>query len=429
MTLKLSHLKTCMKKFLLLIILNLSLLLSPPPVKDDCSCGKFARYIHLTSFAGFTLNPDTYGYIFPAIDPGLLLKKQSQRQSRPLFILSGTAVGYSLFYITKPIHKWLYPVYKKFYTGTYPLEKMFITANFYIAFLLINITILWLSLFLFEKICTTIFTNEKLPVYAMYTLMVFIASNPVTKVFFWTVHQQMFTFFTPLFCIYILLTLIKKESLLKYKSVLLLSLASGILLLVYGSFILLLPVLIFGFCNNYLLFNKYNLLYLLLKNLLLIMLFALPSVAWILILKKSGVTYYNFEITEYRQLIWIKDSLTTGTFWKNFLENTLHYIATLKYIFSFLAAFFIVLFATRIKLFKYDMAVKGTLFIFLSFFLFYWILGFYQERLSYTLIPIILCLFIIFCKEELYKKKMVYILCSFAVCWHLYVLLSYGPFC
>jgi hypothetical protein len=306
---------------------------------------------------------------------------------------------------------------------------MFITANFYIAFILINITILWLSLFLFEKICTTIFSTEKLPVYSMYALMVFIVSNPVTKVFFWAVHQQMFAFFTPLFCVYILLNLIKKGALLNYGRLILLSFTSGILLLVYGSFILLLPVLVFGFCNNYLRFNKNKLPGLLSKSLLLIMLFAIPTVAWILFLKTNGVNYYNFEITEYRQLIWIKDSLTTGTFWKSSLENTLRYIATLKYIFSFLAAFFIVLFAPRIKLFKYDMAVKGTLFIFLSFFLFYLILGFYQERLSYTLIPIILCLFIIFCKEDLYKKKMVYILCSFAVCWHLYVLLSYGPFC
>jgi hypothetical protein len=106
-----------MKKFLLLVFINASLLFSPAPQPSDV-CG---RYIRLGHFGGFTLNPDTYGFLFPAMHPILLLKNESHRQSRPLFILAGTTIGYTLYFLSMPFHPYLRPLFKRFWTGAYRL--------------------------------------------------------------------------------------------------------------------------------------------------------------------------------------------------------------------------------------------------------------------------------------------------------------------
>lgn len=424
-----------MKKFLLLIILNLSLLFSPPPRQGSIECMPYMRYIHITRFAGFPLNPDTYGYIFPSVNPGLLLKKNSQRQSRPLFIIAGSIFGYALYYITWPAHRLLYGIFKAHWTGAYPESLMYDLGTFYISYVFINMLILWFSLYLFEKIFIRITGQKKNVGYSMYFMMVFIVSNPVTKAFFWTVHQQMFAFFTPLLCIYIMLRLNDKQDLISYPFLMRLAFGSGILLLVYGNFLLLLPVLLFCFSSNYFRFagslNRGGLIF---KNLLLILLFVIPTLLWMLILKLNGVSYYSLEIAYYRQLIWIKDSLSVSAsaFFQALQKNTMAYFSTMRYfICSLAAAGAIVAIMSRFKLPEQNNTkiIKGIAFVLLCFFCFYWMLGFYEERLTYTLIPVLLCLVIAFCRDSFHQKKMTYILCGLALTWHIYVLLSYGPFC
>src|SRR5450631_2953395 len=199
-----------MKKLLFILVLNISLLFSPPPIAGTTDPN--GRYISLNRFAGFFLNPDTYGFIFPAIHPKLLFEDHALRQSRPLFILAGSAVGYSITFLSWPIHRQLQNLYRKFYRGIYPKENILLIGNFYLGFILLNILVLWMALYFFEKIFYILINCPKTEVLAMYLLMVFVISNPVTKAFFWTVHQQMFAFLTPLLCFYILLRFRQSES-------------------------------------------------------------------------------------------------------------------------------------------------------------------------------------------------------------------------
>src|SRR5450631_1184016 len=192
-----------MKKLLFILVLNISLLFSPPPIAGTTDPN--GRYISLNRFAGFFLNPDTYGFIFPAIHPKLLFEDHALRQSRPLFILAGSVMGYSVTFLSWPVHQQLQNFYGKFYRGIYGKENILLIGNFYLGFILLNILILWLALFLFEKIFYILVKRPETENVSMYLLMVFIVSNPVTKAFFWTVHQQMFAFLTPLLCFYILL--------------------------------------------------------------------------------------------------------------------------------------------------------------------------------------------------------------------------------
>ncbi|MBC8085292.1 MAG: hypothetical protein H7Z21_19005, partial [Hymenobacter sp.] len=77
----------------LILAAALSFLFSPPPQTPDEFWG---LYIPLGERAGFILNKDSYGYIQAAEEPGRLLRQSEERQSRPLYVLLGTAVGYPL---------------------------------------------------------------------------------------------------------------------------------------------------------------------------------------------------------------------------------------------------------------------------------------------------------------------------------------------
>jgi hypothetical protein len=96
--------------------------------------------------------------------------------------------------------------------------------------------------------------------------------------------------------------------------------------------------------------------------------------------------------------------------------------------FLMLAGTIIILITGRVKpTFKGDLFFSW-LFVFLCFLTFYWVLGFYEERLTNTLIPIIVCFWILIIGTKITEKKFTLILSSLALTWHLYVLLSYGPF-
>ena len=138
-----------MKKLILILLLNISLLFSPSPVPGTTIA--YGRYVSLNRHAGFFINPDAYGFILPAISPKQLFEYQSQRQNRPLFVIAGSAIGYTINFLTYPIHRPLLELYGKFWRGAYPKEKIISLGNFYLGFILLNILILWLSLFYLKK--------------------------------------------------------------------------------------------------------------------------------------------------------------------------------------------------------------------------------------------------------------------------------------
>jgi hypothetical protein len=59
--------------------------------------------------------------------------------------------------------------------------------------------------------------------------------------------------------------------------------------------------------------------------------------------------------------------------------------------------------------------------------LFFGLLGYYPERLTYTLLPLVLCLIAALLPHwpSRYARP---VALAVAAGWHLYVLLSYGPF-
>jgi hypothetical protein len=418
-----------MKKLFFILILNVSLLFSPAPKNGTTDPN--GRWVSLSHSAGFFLNPDTYGYIFPSIKPKELLVFHAQRQNRPLFILAGSAIGYSITFITWPFHKQLLRFYGKFWRGVYTEDKILLIGNFYAGYILINILVLWMSLYMFERIFYLMIPEKGYSVISVYLLMVFIVSNPVTKAFFWTPHQQMFAFFTPLLSIYTLYrfrALQGGASKLKMTAIFL---SGGILLLVYGNFIVLLPVWMYGLLQQEKQRSRSKeKLIVLLKSVGLIFIFFLPTFCWVGILKWRGLDYYNFEIEQYHQLVWIPETLhqSVRLFFERVLSNGMAYIRTMGHVVILLFFSLILFLFGKTKTIEKGGYIRSILFVFLCFFLFYGVLGSYFDRLTDTLIPIIVCLWVAGLRQKLATRRFIYILSSLALTWHFYILTSYGPF-
>ena len=132
-------------------------------------------------------------------------------------------------------------------------------------------------------------------------------SNNITKTFFWTPHQQMFNTLLPLFCIWLFISVLKN----KYSPgrLFLLNFLCGVLLLFYGSFLLLLPVLIISVFYKSRMIMKQKITQAFSPVFLSSVAFSLPIITWIIILKMTGVNFYSFETEFFRQFIWISDVL------------------------------------------------------------------------------------------------------------------------
>ncbi|NVO85630.1 hypothetical protein [Hymenobacter terrestris] len=403
---------------LLLLVATASFWFSPAPLTEDEYCG---TYLHLSSFAGFMANCDGFEYMESARYPARLLEPQAVRQSRPLYVLLGTAVGYPVTWVMQGLQAGgLLPaaVVAKLPAKYQPL------LGFYIGYVLLNFGLLLGALLLFRHLYYRLTDGRGQPL-VLAALLVFLISNQVTKAFFWTVHQQMFTFLVPLALLWLALQLRQQP---RWRAALLgLALLGGLLALAYGSFVLVLPVLIYGL---WLLRRQKPLLTLTARALLLTSLFVLPTLLWILLLQLRGVAYYNHEAEAYHQLVWLQGLWLQPL--PDFLvltgANLAQFGTTLPAIAPFLVA------ALAAGWWLYGGApgrptglteLIGLLALLTGFLAG---LGYYKERLTFMLVPLLLLVAALALARRPPGPRGSALLLAAALGWHVWQVASYGPF-
>ncbi|RYU78766.1 hypothetical protein [Hymenobacter persicinus] len=396
---------------ILLLLACVSFWLSPAPAGgSDEYWGTYAR---LSPRLGFVINGDSREYLTDAREPDRLLLAQEVRQSRPLYIMAGAAVGRVL----RPV---LGSAYAAAGWGGIAAE----TPDFlpyYAAYVLLNFAVLLASLFLFRRVYQLL-TPGRGDLVVLLELSVFLVSNPVTKAFFWTAHQQMFTFFTPLLILYGLLRYRGRALTTRQSSFG--ALALGVLPLVYGNFVLLLPALFYHLLSSRAGRRGWVIG---LQLLLAAICFVLPTLAWIGLLKSQGVTYYNHEAERFHQFTWLLEAWqeSAGAFFTALGTNLLTFGLNLRTIGLFLVAV-LGLGAVpdrRAALPPGSWPVLG--FVFGLFLAFYALLGYYPERLTFTLVPVLLAMLAGLLPPGRLSRLAVLLT---AVGWHLYQVISYGPF-
>ena len=340
-------------------------------------------------------------FIHPAINTDVLLMPKEKRQSRPLYIYGGHYLGEgicALFEISGKTEflnnlkgKMNSDMIHYFEQYNDPWYKV---MAYYLGFVLVNFLILLGAAYFMTEI---VFMMNILPVIGLLIFPIFLV-NVVTKSFVWTVHQQMFTIFTPIFLIWVVFKYGLKTT--KFYNLLTITSICSVLFLFYGNFILSLPVLLICFIyQNW--DNRFNFKFYM-KTGLVFILFALPTILWMIIVTHYAGFYYNYEIEEFRQLVWVFDYLKNLGVLKTgylILVYTLNFLKTFLFQdilpFIIISLVLVLIYAKEIKnrSISFNKMELGIFAIFLLSFLFFWALGYYRPRITFFLvIPIIIWL-------------------------------------
>lgn len=411
-----------MKKYLIFSLLILifagSFLFSEKP--ELLACGHSYRINNQMSIG---VHCDAWEFVRNAEDPSRIFEKDNVRQSRPMYTFIATTIGYPLKHAVKKAYKILGFEYSD------TINPMI----YYSVFVLINFLICFFTLIFFDKTATLILSKNKSDFLIIIFAILFM-SNDLVKAFFWTAHQQLFNFFTPVFCIYIMMLILQNK--IRGKNLYWISVFVGFGMLVYGSFLLVLPCMLLAlfFRNRW----KFS-LPLLKKGAIIAGLVVLPTILWIGIVTKVNGYYYNHEITSYRELVWITDTLGVSftKFHDTFFNFTSQYFAMVgKVIIGYILIYFLIIFINKhllkINNQKKDHSIELSLITTGSiFFVFFWLLGYYQERLVFWLIPIVFYLILIELNPLLLKFKkpyFKYIIVGLVLLYHTHNVFKYGPF-
>ncbi len=403
-------------------------LFAPRPAEEYC--GKF---IEVGTFGFFPLNCDSYDYVETAKSPVKLLDRSSIRQTRPLYVLFASAVGYSLS-----------PVVAMLPMQSIAAQDELLADSFYWGFMLLNFTILVCSLLLFDRIADLL-TGGKFPQILKYLLAVVLVSNVVIKTSFWSAHQQMLTILSPLLCVFWCLKIILAEE-LEPKKVYMISILGGLLMLTYGNFLILFAAVILAILIR--LYRSGNFTRRAFKTFVVpsFVLFTFPTLLWSATLIVVNGRVYSHEVAAYRQFIWIFDKLliSFNAFYLELVAFTEKYwISIYRTVFVFLIAFaflkiYNLLFRPNME--STDISPNNFLMqsmlaiIFMLYLIFFWLMGYYGERLTFTLVPVVLCLIVLELNKVIshgtaFTVKAVYVLLLFwAFFWVYSNVRTYGPF-
>ncbi len=420
-----------------------------PTTATGTYCGEYVKVSHM----GFVLFCDSYQYIYLTSKPSLLLDADfvAVRQNRPLYIYAAHIIGLPIKLV---LYKFISSSYFDAMDGqkhlfqksineklaSSPFLKIYHIEDhknlvvellpYYLAFILMNFIILLLSLCLFEKLLLQL----KVQQYIIHFLSLFIVCSGLVKAFFFSAHEQMFAFFTPIFIAHIIYLFLNDK--IQCRKLLLISFLMGILCLAYGSFILYFPCFIIAS------FIKQNSICL--SKLLIFRLFAnavvfvIPTCSWVFICIHYSGHYFNGEVVTFREFVWIKDAISVGFF--HFLYVCLDFTSQFfKTVLFTLIPFFVGIYILSRKTKNIDELLPQksffyfTQWMFFLFFCFFWILGYYNFRLTYTCVPILLIgiamktQFLVDNKiidnSFLYKR-----LRLLSVIWLIWSIIKYGPF-
>lgn len=409
-------------------ILCFLFLFSSKPAEDYC--GKF---IDVGSFGTFPLNCDSYDYVDTAKEPIKLFDAKSIRQTRPLYVVLASTLGYALS-----------PVFKVLPVESVAAQDALLGSSFYWGFMLLNFTILVVSLLLFDRI-VDILTERRVPQALKYVFAVFLVSNVVIKTSFWSAHQQMLTILSPLLCVYICLKIVLAEE-LKARSVYLFALAGGILLLTYGNFLVLCPAIILAVLIQLYRSDGFTVKRAAWLSIPAGLIFIAPMGIWSLILISINGTVYSHEAAAYRQFIWVFDKLSVS--FRDFYDqliafSTLYWTSIYRTVLAFLVALILVKAynyffrskdAADAESAKNNSMVAIVAIILMLYALFFWLMGYYSERLTFTLVPVVLCLIVLelsylLARSRALTVRAVYVVLLICAGFWIYTnVKAYGPF-
>ncbi|MEP6752483.1 MAG: hypothetical protein ABI959_07045 [Candidatus Dormiibacterota bacterium] len=349
-------------------------LLSPLESKLPC-----ATPVHLGAGLGYPFNCDSTEFVRDAAKPSRLLTSHNIRQSRPLEIVVATGVsrivGRTLFATPLP-----------------RLYQMATREN--VAYVLLNLTIAAVAIALLLRLVPF----RQVPVAAVATA-VWLAFDDVMKAFVWTPHSQIFNLLVPLVAIAVARAVLVDPRLRRPLALAGIGLGLGTLALAYGSF------LVAGGATGIALLlaarHQQAATLTAAGAAALAVGFAVPNVLWIGLCIAVTGSFYSSETTKYWEFVWVLKTAAQGLsqlagYWWSMTVLTLW--ATLPTvgpvaIATMLAWLAAIATGTRVATAQVATMAASLLVLGLSV-IFLELLGYYQSRLSYMLVPILMVMLV-----------------------------------
>jgi hypothetical protein len=369
-------------------------LFAPTAGGNDWLCG---RTVRLGQRLSFPFNCDSPTFINLAIEPSHLLDRDSMRQDRPVYVISAAILSRLLLasgaWRLVPAHLCQNIVAQDAGSDTRRIQQYLCG---YLAYILMNGVLLLATLLLFHWLVAEEWSANPIVI----GFSAFLLTNDLVKTFFWTPHLQLFNLTVPLASVAIFQHTYRRSSLgILWTGGI--GLAVGSLSLTYGSFAICASTAAAAMALRIGWRRDISLGGFVMSGGALIIAFALPTLIWMETCKLVSGNYYNRELIEYHEFVWIIESARQGS---------AQLVASLTAnLYTFLKAllpvvpFPILLFA---GVFDLGLLVRAPVLLILSersdafiaivvtilgCFVFFYFTGFYQERLAQNVvIPILL---------------------------------------
>lgn len=364
---------------------------------------------------------DAITFVEMAQTPSRLLDPREIQKSRPLFVAIAALVGYPI---------------DTFVDLVRPATKP--NIRYYLGFLLINLVTVSAALLCFARLLDAGGASS----WSTVLLAVPLLSNDVTKAFFWTAHSQMFNILAPVLAVLVGYQIATSPRMPAWKF-LATAFVLGIFLLVYGTFLALLPTIVLAYWFSHWR-HGFDWRRMLLVPAGAALFFGLPTLVWATITVQYAGRYFNREIIQYRQLVWILDALREGpgSFLTAFWRHSISFAHTLWQPDVVLVAMltFIVYLIPRESAesrlasdrARMDALQFVALAAFASVCAFFWMLGFYERRLTFAVVPSLLCVTGLRLARTSLSTRAIDAgragAAAVAAVWVIYHVAKYGPF-
>lgn len=266
---------------LLVVGMNVILRATPPPPAGAFTC--YQDWQLRGSFR-FTLNCDSIEFMKLAKDPAMVFV-EPVRQGRPLSFMIPSIVALPLRALPDFAIIPIGPPYQKEY----------------LAFVLMNVAALVFALVCFTRAFERGTGWRGGPEWLF--VIVVLSANEITKMFLWNAHVQILNVLTPCLTIYLSLRLLERASPLTSGQAVAVGAAVGAGLLLYGSFVV--PLL----CVIAIQWFVYRRVW---SGLLVGASASLVYLAWMAVVFMRTGAFYNHEVVEYRQFVWVIDCVRSG---------------------------------------------------------------------------------------------------------------------
>ncbi|MAI59526.1 MAG: hypothetical protein CMM92_00715 [Rickettsiales bacterium] len=280
------------------------LLFIGPRVPDSLQKEYCVRNFELGSVFGHSMNCDSADYMHNSSDPIRLLDKDSIRQPRPGLILLSHLISYPInFIVKKSFGLDGYPqktIRFKNDGSKYIINELFHPKIVYSSYLLINLFILFFSIYFFFRIFNlNIFSYKSYQNWIYWFALLIIINNTVNQ-FLYSPSTKLFNIFLSIITIFYSTEIYKKKK-LKLEP---LFLFLGICMLFYLAFFI--PFIIFLFLVT--MSDKNGKISLkLIKLFYLSLIFVIPYSIWVFLIISINGSFYVSNFENYKMVVWIWD--------------------------------------------------------------------------------------------------------------------------